>query len=203
MSNEPVQDLKSFRLPATFRGRPAWFVQWWWLVEATLFRWSPQVLYGFRRWLLRLFGARIGKGVLVRPTVEITYPWKLTIGDYCWIGDHVTLYTLGEISIGDNAVVSQHSYLCSASHDYTLPTFDIFAAHVRIGAEAWLAAGVFVAPGVSIGRGAVIGAKSLVLKDMPDMMVCAGHPAKPIRRRHGKLFSSCVPQAQPVVTVGR
>jgi len=203
MSHKTVQNLKSFRLPANFRGRPAWFVQWWWLIEATLFRWSPQMLYGFRSRLLRLFGARIGKGVLVRPTVEITYPWKLTIGDYCWIGDHVTLYTLGEIEIGDNAVVSQHSYLCSASHDYTRPTFDIFAAPVHIGPEAWLAAGVFVAPGVSIGRGAVIGAKSLVLKDMPEMTVCAGHPAKPIRPRHGELASSCAAVTQPAATAGR
>src|SRR5580700_6839233 len=100
-----VQDLKSFVLPRNFRGRPAWFVQLWWLVQATLFRWSPQFLYGWRRWLLRRFGARIGQGVIIRPTAEITYPWKLSIGDLVQIGDHVTLYTLGDISIGENTVV--------------------------------------------------------------------------------------------------
>ena len=88
-----VQDLRSFRLPPNFRGRPAWFVQLWWLVQATLFRWSPQIAYAWRRWLLRRFGAKIGKGVQIRPTAEITYPWKLTIGDWSWIGDYVTLYT--------------------------------------------------------------------------------------------------------------
>ena len=72
----PVQDLKSFVLPPNFRGRPAWFVQLWWIVQATLFRCSPQALYGWRRFLLRLFGAQVGRGVIIRPTVEITYPWK-------------------------------------------------------------------------------------------------------------------------------
>jgi len=182
----PVQDLKAFRLPANFRGRPAWFVQLWWLVEATLFRGSPQLLYGFRSWLLRRFGAHIGKGVRIRPTVEIVYPWKLSIGDWSWVGDHVTLYTLGEIEVGANTVISQHSYICAASHDYTLPTFDIFDRPVHIGPEAWLATGVFVGPGVTIGSGAVIGAKSVVLKDMPAFMVCAGFPAKALRPRGEK-----------------
>jgi putative colanic acid biosynthesis acetyltransferase WcaF len=191
---EPVQDLESFCLPLNFRGRPRWFVQLWWLVEATLFHGSPQLLYGFRNWLLRRFGARIGKGVRIRPSVGITYPWKLEVGDWCWIGDHVTLYTLGEIAIGANAVISQHSYICAASHDYTLPTFDIFSRPVHIGREAWLAAGVFVAPGVTIGNGAVIGARSVVLKDMPAMMVCAGHPATPL---HPRVEKSAAPHAAP------
>ncbi len=87
-----VQQLNSFRLPSGFRGRSAWFVQLWWLVQATAFRWSPQVLYGWRRWLLRRFGARIGSHVLLRPSVQITYPSKLTIGDFAWVGDDVVLY---------------------------------------------------------------------------------------------------------------
>jgi putative colanic acid biosynthesis acetyltransferase WcaF len=187
---EPVQDLKSFRLPDNFRGRPGWFVQLWWMVQATLFHGSPQVMYGFRRWLLRLFGARIGNNVMLRPTVEVTYPWKLVIGNDCWIGDHVTLYTLGEIHIGDNAVVSQHSYICAASHNYTVPSFDIYDSPVYIESEAWVASGVFVAPGVRIRHGAVIGARSVVLNDMPEMMLCAGYPAKPLRHRLAKPFST-------------
>jgi len=179
----PIQDLSSFALPPNFRGRPAWFVQLWWIVQATIFRMSPQVLYGWRRFLLRMFGANIGHGAIIRPTVEVTYPWKLTIGSHCWIGDHVTLYTLGEIDIGDNAVVSQHCYLAAATHDYTRPTFDMLARKITVEPEAWLATRVFVAPGVTIGRGAVVGACSVVLKDMPPMMICGGHPAKPLRPR--------------------
>ncbi len=115
---ERVQDLSRAKVPPGFRGRAAWFVQLWWIVEALLFHPSPQVLYGWRRFLLRAFGARIGKGVLIRPSVTVTYPWKLSIGDWSWVGDRVTLYTLGEISIGESSVVSQGTYLCTGSHDY-------------------------------------------------------------------------------------
>jgi putative colanic acid biosynthesis acetyltransferase WcaF len=180
---QPVQDLKTFRLPANFRGRPAWVVQLWWIVQATLFRASPQVLYGWRRFLLRLFGCSLGKGVLVRPTAEITYPWKVSIGEYSWIGHNVTLYSLGEIHIGANVVVSQGSYLCAAAHDMQSPNFDIYDEPIFIDAEAWIAADVFVSPGVHIGRGAVVGARSTVLRDLPAMMVSFGNPAKPVRPR--------------------
>lgn len=178
-----IQDLSKFAVPPGFRGRAAWFVQLWWIVQGVLFRTSPQAFYGWRRFLLRLFGARIGKGVLIRPSASITYPWRLSIGDWSWIGDHVTLYSLGEITIGDNAVVSHHSYLCTASHDYSCPSFDIYTKAIHVNAEAWLATNVFVGPGVTIGRGAVVGACSLVLKDVPSMMICAGNPLKVLRAR--------------------
>ena len=177
------QRLDTFCVPPGFRGRPGWYVQWWWLVQSTLFRLSPQVLYGWRRWLLRRFGARIGKGVLLRPSVSITYPWKLTIGDHAWIGDDVVLYTLGEITIGAHAVVSQRSYLCTGSHDYTRPTFDIFAKPIVIGEQAWLATDVFVAPGVEIGAGTVVGARSSVFKSLPGGVIACGNPAKVVRVR--------------------
>lgn len=141
------------------------------------------MLYGWRRWLLRRFGARIGKGVLLRPSASITYPWKLTIGDHAWGDDDVVLYTLGEITIGAHAVVSQRSYLCTGSHDYTRPTFDIFAKPIAIGAQAWLATDVFVAPGVEIGAGTVVGARSSVFKSLPAGVVASGSPAKVVRAR--------------------
>jgi len=178
-----VQDLKAFRLPANFRGRPAWVVQLWWIVQSTLFRASPQVAYGWRRFLLRLFGCSVGKGVMIRPTVEITYPWKVTIGDYSWIGHDVTLYSLGELHIGANVVVSQSSYLCTATHDMQNPSFDIYDRPVFIEDEVWIAADVFVSPGVRIGRGAVVGARSTVFHDLPPMMLSIGNPAKPVRPR--------------------
>jgi putative colanic acid biosynthesis acetyltransferase WcaF len=185
-----VQDLQAFHLPADFRGRPAWLVQLWWMVQSTLFSRSPQVLYGWRRFLLRLFGCRVGKGVLVRPSAEITYPWKVSIGDYSWIGDHVTLYSLGEIHIGANAVVSQRSYLCTGAHDIESPSFDIYDKPIFIEDEAWLAADVFVSPGVRIGRGAVVGARSTVFHDLPPMMVSFGNPAKPVRPRRSSEANS-------------
>lgn len=177
------QDLSRFRLPPGFRGRGALQVQLWWLVQATLFRCSPQFAYGFRAALLRFFGAQIGKKTVIRPSVRITYPWRVKIGDYVWIGDGAELYSLGEIEIGNNAVISQRSYLCAADHDYTKADFPIQAKKIVIGDQAWLATDVFVAPGVSIGAGAVIGARSAVFKDMPASMVCMGSPCKPVKPR--------------------
>jgi putative colanic acid biosynthesis acetyltransferase WcaF len=177
------QDLSNPKVPIGFRGRPAWFVQFWWIVQSLFFHTSPQFMYGWRRFLLRSFGARIGKGVLIRPSVKVTYPWKLGIGDWSWVGDQVTLYTLGEISIGENACISQHAYLCTGSHDYSRPTFDLYAVPIHVEAEVWVAANVFIGPGVTVGRGAVIGASSVVLKDVPAGMMCAGNPLQFLRPR--------------------
>jgi putative colanic acid biosynthesis acetyltransferase WcaF len=140
-------------------------------------------MYGWRRFLLRAFGAKIGKGVIIRPSVRITYPWKLTIGDYSWIGDNVDLYNLGNITIGAHAVVSQRSYLCTGSHDYKKEGFDIYSESIIIEDEAWVATDVFIAPGVIVGAGTVIGARSVVLDNMPKGMVCFGYPAKPLKKR--------------------
>jgi putative colanic acid biosynthesis acetyltransferase WcaF len=170
-------------MPPNFRGRSAVAVQLWWLVQATLFRWSPQFAYGFRARLLCLFGAEVGIKTIIRPNVRVTYPWKVRIGDCVWIGDNAELYSLGEIEIGANAVVSQRSYLCAADHDHTRVDFPIRSRKITIGPQAWLGADVFVAPGVTIGEGAVIGARSTVFKDMPAGMVCFGYPCVPIKRR--------------------
>lgn len=177
------QNLTLFRVPAGFRGRSAFRTQLWWLAQAVLFHPSPQVAYGFRRWLLRCFGARVGPGVIIRPSATVTYPWKLTLGDYCWVGDDVVLYSLGEIVIGAHAVVSQRSYLCAADHDYQQTDFSIRARRITIGDQVWVAADVFVGPGVHIDTGAVIGARSAVFKNMPAGMVCMGAPAVPVKPR--------------------
>lgn len=180
---ETVQDLGRFRLPPGFRGRSAPIVLLWQLVQATLFACSPQPLYGWRRFLLRLFGGRIGTGVLVRPTARITYPWKIEIGARSWIGDHAELYSLGPIRIGADSVVSQRAYLCAATHDHRKADFPILAPGVEIGDEAWIAADVFVGPGVRIGRGAVVGARSSVFKDIGDDEIASGSPARVTGRR--------------------
>ena len=178
-----MQKLNTFQLPKNFRGKNAFIVQLWWIVQGTIFRMSPQFLYGFRRFLLRLFGAKIGKKVIVRPTVKITYPWKVTIGDYSWVGDDVVLYSLGEIEIGKNVVISQKSYLCSGSHDYLKGDFPIFAKKISIEDECWLATDVFIAPGIRVGSATVVASRSSVYKDLPPNKICIGNPAKVIRER--------------------
>jgi putative colanic acid biosynthesis acetyltransferase WcaF len=172
-----IQDLVASKVPAGFRGRSAVFVQIWWIAQALLVHPSPQILYAWRRMILRLFGARIGIGVKVRPSVRITYPWKVEIGDHSWVGDNVELYSLGHIRIGANAVVSQGSYLCAGTHDHRDPLFRIISAPIVIEDEAWVAAQAFISPGVTVGQGAVVAARSLVLANVPAGMVVAGHPA--------------------------
>lgn len=183
--NEPiVQDLSQFRNPPGFRGRSAVVVQLWWLIQGTVFLWSPQFMYGWRRWLLRRFGARIGKDVLIRPSARITYPWKVKIGERSWVGDYAELYSLGEIVIGRDAVVSQNAYLCTGGHDIRALGFDIFAKPITVEDEAWVAAGVFVHPGVTIARGSVVGARSVVTKSTRPYYVYIGSPAAPLFPRH-------------------
>ena len=133
--------------------------------------------------MLRLFGAKIGKKVIVRPSVRITYPWKLTVGDYSWVGDHVDLYTLGEIKIGNNAVISQRTYLCTGSHDFTKIDFPIYAKPILIEDCVWVATDVFVAPGVTIHKNTVVGARSSVFNNLAADYVYVGSPAKPIKPR--------------------
>jgi putative colanic acid biosynthesis acetyltransferase WcaF len=180
---QEFQRLDLFRLPPGFRGKGALFVQLWWLVQALLVKPLPQVCYPLRRLLLRAFGARIGEGVRIRPGVEITFPWKVTIGDNAWIGDDVILYSLGPIAIGAHTVISQKSYICAADHDYSDVTFPIRERPITIGEQVWIASDVWVGPGVCIADGTVVGARSTVTNDLPAGMICVGSPCTSIKRR--------------------
>jgi putative colanic acid biosynthesis acetyltransferase WcaF len=177
-------NLSLFKVPAGFRGRPGWYVQLWWVVQALLFRTSPQIAYGWRRMLLRCFGAQVGVGAIIRPTVQVTYPWKVTIGDHAWIGDDVTLYSLGPIDIGAHSVVSQKSYICAGDHDYETVDFAIRGRPVRIGTQVWIASDVFVAPGVTIEDGVVVGARSTVVRSLEKGFVYVGNPARAVKPRN-------------------
>lgn len=168
--------LEEFKLPEGFRGRGAVTVQLWWLIHFFLFRPSPQFMYSWRRFLLKMFGAKIGKKVIIRPSVQVTYPWKVTIGDHSWIGDDVVLYSLGEITIGSNTIISQKSYLCTGSHDYSKVDFAIYAKPIIIRDSCWLATDVFVAPGVEIVDEVVVGARSSVYKSILEKGVYKGNP---------------------------
>jgi putative colanic acid biosynthesis acetyltransferase WcaF len=179
------QDLSLFSMPPAFRGRNACVVQLWWIIQATIFAWSPDFLYPFRAWLLRLFGAKLGKNVRIRPTAKITYPWKLSVGNDVWIGHDSIIYNLANISIGSNVALAHKVYLCTGSHDITKVTFDIEARPINIEDEVWLPNDVYVGPGVSIGRGTVVAARSSVFKSLEAGIVAAGTPARKVRDRRG------------------
>jgi putative colanic acid biosynthesis acetyltransferase WcaF len=179
----PLVDLRKYDQSKYDRGRPNWVVLLWWLVQAIAFPLSPHTFNGFRRWLLQLFGAKIGTGVVIRPTARFTYPWKVEIGDYSWIGDDVVLYSLEQIRIGCHCVISQKCYLCTGSHDIQNSAFSLITSPIAIGNGVWIATDCFIAPGVHIGANAVIGARSSVFSNIPTQQVCWGTPAQPRYRR--------------------
>lgn len=166
------------------RGRPGWVILLWWLVQAIVFPLTPHFANGFRVQLLRLFGATIGRCVIIRPTARFTYPWKVEIGDHSWVGDDVVFYSFEQIRLGAHCVVSQKSYLCTGSHEVTDPTFKLTTAPITLGNGVWVATDCFIAPGVTIGANTVVGARSSVFRDLPPGMVCVGSPCRAVRDRH-------------------
>ena len=154
--------------------RAVWNVVW-----RLLFRPSPRLMHGWRRCLLRLFGARIAANAKPYPHVKIWAPWNLTMAEYSCLADDVDCYSVAPISLGSHATVSQYSYLCSASHDYRDPAMPLVVGAITVEAEAWVAADAFVGPGVKVGRGAVVGARSVVFNDVEPWTVVAGSPARP------------------------
>lgn len=155
----------------------------WGVVDVLFFRYSPKPLHAWRAWLLRCFGAKVGRGVHVYPKAVIWAPWNLELADECGIASGTTLYSQGKISIGYRAVISQGTNLCTGTHDYTKPGFPLVTKPIRVGDHAWVAAESFVHPGVTIGDGCVVGARSVVTRDLPPWMVCSGHPCVPIKER--------------------
>ncbi|MEL6687509.1 MAG: acetyltransferase [Pseudomonadota bacterium] len=157
-----------------------------WALVSPLFRLSPRPLWGWRRMLLNLFGAKIGQDVHIYPTVRVTIPWNLDIGDEAAVGDHAILYALGPIRIGSQATVSQYAHLCAGGHDYINPAMTLTKPEIIIGSGAWVCADAYVGGGVTIGEKAIAAARSVVVKDVPDNVVVGGNPATPIKTRAPK-----------------
>ena len=161
-------------------------LRWLWaLVQATFFRWSPRPLHGFRARLLRLFGADIPapSQVVVFPSVRITFPWRLTLAPRSMVGPNVTLYNPGHVTLRRGANLSQNCHLCAGTHDFHRWNMPLVALPIIIGENAWLAADVFVGPGVNIGELCVVGARSVVMRDLPPRKICVGQPCRPIKDR--------------------
>lgn len=157
----------------------------WACVQATLFRWSPRPWHGFRARLLRLFGADIATPgqVVIFPTARITYPWRLHLQPRSMIGRNVTVYNLGDVTLEYGANISQNVHLCAGTHDFNTWSMPLTTKPIIIGRNAWIAADAFIGPGVTIGELCVVGARSVVVKDMPASMICAGNPCRPLKSR--------------------
>lgn len=158
-------------------GAPRWAWALWYVVEYTVFRTALMPWSGWRVFLLRLFGAHIGKGVVIRHGVRVKFPWKLRVGNYVWIGEDVWIDNLAEVHIEDHVCISQGAYLCTGSHDYTSPTFELVVGAIRIEKGAWVGARAIVLPGTVVGEGVIVGAGAVVSGSLQPYTVYRGNPA--------------------------
>lgn len=154
-----------------------------WACCAPLFRWSPRLCWGWRRFLLRLFGAKVAPHVHIHPSAVVFIPWNLEIGEWSSVGFDALLYNLGPMKIGRRVTISQRAHLCGGSHDFRDDSMPLLKLPVTVGDEAWICADVFVGPGVTVGRRAVVGARSVVTKDVSENAIVAGNPARVIGKR--------------------
>jgi len=153
----------------------------WGLVWALLFLPTPRPLHRWRAGLLRLFGAHLGQGCRVYPQVRIWAPWNLELGDHVVIGNGAQLYSMGRVSIGDFAIVSQGAHLCAGTHDYNSPNFQLVTKPISIGKQAWICAEAFIHPGVQVAEGVVVGARAVVHKDLAvPWTVHGGNPCRQV-----------------------
>lgn len=187
-SGTDVSDFPAVRVnpeacPSRYRlvhklGRLVWANVWFLLARPT-----PRCFDGWRRFLLRCFGARIGRGARILGSARIWAPWNLEMGDYACISDYVDCYCVDRIRIGAHATVSQYAFLCTASHDIGDPHMRLVTAPIVIDEQAWVCAGVFVGKGVVVGRGAVAAARAVVVRNVEPWTVVGGNPARFIKKR--------------------
>lgn len=155
----------------------------WAMTQATVFRYSFHNWYGWRRFLLRRFGATIASSAHIRRTVRVECPWNLTVGENSALGDGVIAYCLGPVTIGDRVSISQYAHLCAGNHDYTKPDMPLIRPTIDVGDDVWIAAEAFVGPGVTIGAGALLGARAAAFGDLEPWTIYGGNPAKAIKSR--------------------
>lgn len=154
-----------------------------WGLIRPLFLFSPRPLFAWRVFLLRLFGAVVGRNVHIYNSATIYFPWNLEIGDYSAIGENACIYNLGPIKIGNKTTISQRAHLCAGTHDYIDPTFPLLKPPIIIADQVWICADAFIGPGVVISEGSVVGARAVVMNDVDPWQVVGGNPARFIKKR--------------------
>ncbi len=170
-------DLSRYSVAHFDRGANVLWEAFWLLVSLVLFQLCPLKLSGLKCAVLRLFGAKIGRGVSIKPNVKITFPWKLTLGDHIWLGEECWLLNLDHITIGDNVCISQRALLCTGNHNYKSPVFDLIVKPIHIEEGAWIGANAMVGPGVKVGSHAVLTAGSVATDDLQPYGIYRGNPA--------------------------
>lgn len=164
-------------------GAPLWQQVAWYYLGSPLVSSYWILSYDFKCWVLRYFGAQVGKGVAIKPGLKVKFPWRLVVGDFVWLGENCWIDNVALVTIDSHACVSQEVYLCTGNHDWTSPTFQLKDTPIHIGESCWVAARATVGPGAKLGRGAVLSLGSVTSGSLAPMTIYAGNPAQPIKER--------------------
>jgi len=138
---------------------------------------------GARSSILRLFGAKIGANMYMKPGVRVKFPWYLSVGDHCWIGEDVWIDNLAPVSIASHVCISQGAYLCTGNHDWSKPNLKLFTRPISLERGCWVGAKTLVGPGVTVKEGAILTAGSVATKDLQAFGIYTGNPAVFIKQR--------------------
>lgn len=176
-------DLANFNNTWYDRGASRWREMLWLLVSSLFFAHSLSVLSGVKVFWLRRFGAQVGRGVLIKPGARIKFPWRLTIGDHCWIGENVWIDNLAQVTIGSHVCISQGAMLLCGNHDYKKSTFDLIVQPIVLEDGVWIGAKSVVCPGVTCRTHAILTVGSVANKDLNAFGIYRGNPAEKVRER--------------------
>ena len=175
-------DIRANRTAAKYSGAEM-LLRLLWTFGEILFRFSPRPCFGWRRMVLRCFGARIGNHVHIYNSAIIYFPWNLQIDDWSSIGEGALIYNLGPVTIGSRSTISHRAHLCAGTHDYRRIDLPLLKPPIVIENQVWVCAGAFIGPGVNIGEGAVVGARAVAIADVEPWSVVAGNPARFLKKR--------------------
>jgi putative colanic acid biosynthesis acetyltransferase WcaF len=181
--SDPIMRLDGYSLGNYTPGAPLWKQLAWYFLGHPLFAsyWIP--FSGFKVGLLRCFGAQMGTGIRIKPGVRVKFPWRLSLGDYVWVGEDSWFDNLAPITIGNHVCISQGVYLCTGNHDWSDLNFALRVAPITIGDQCWIAAKSTIGPGVNIGTGVVLTMGTVAARSLPEMGIYAGNPVQKIKDR--------------------
>ncbi len=161
----------------------------WYVISFLFFQGGWNIFSGFKIALLKLFGATIGKGVVIKPRVTIKYPWKLSVGNYCWIGEGVWIDNLDQVTLEDNVCISQGALLLCGNHNYKTTSFDLTVAPISLKEGSWVGAKCSVAPGVTLESHSVLSMGSVATENLESYSIYSGNPAVKVKDREFKTKS--------------
>ena len=182
MSSHNKLDIKGCRNKKAY-SNSEYFGRILWSIISPLFYFSPRNFFFWRSFLLKMFGAKVGKNVNIYPSVKIYIPWNLSIDDFSSVGEWALIYNIGKIKIGKSVTISHKAQLCSGTHDYKKPNLPLLKKTIIIGDYVWICTDAFIGPGCEIGEGSIIGAKSVVFKNLGNWGIFAGNPAIFLKKR--------------------